>query len=195
MKSTGSGDYRALDLHGIFIEPRQFGHGWRRMLNKLPSGRCWVGVGGARHRWTERTKLMEEHMFIAIAQFPEVPTEREVQFEAWFAWSNDLLREIEGLQGRRLLRAADGTYTALVEHQSAETFAAMHTTEVASRVHARLGELLGDEPRATKYEVVVDLAKTTSCCGGHGRQDGHGQMGASGVGPRLQVAGGCCQGA
>lgn len=134
-------------------------------------------------------------MFVAIALFPEVPAQREVQFEAWFAWSNDLLREIEGLQGRRLLRAADGTYTALVEHQSAETFAAMHTTEVASRVHARLGELLVDEPRATKYEVVVDLAKTTSCCGGHGRQDGHGQMGASGVGPRLQVAGGCCQGA
>jgi len=136
-------------------------------------------------------------MFIAIAQFPEVPTEREVQFEAWFVWSNDLLREIDGLQGRRLLRAADGTYSALVEHQSAETFAAMHTTEVASRVHARLGELLGDEPRATRYEVVADLAKSGSCCGGgsgHGRQDGHGQA-ASGVGPRLQVAGGCCQGA
>ena len=188
---------QGLDLHGIFIEPRQFGHGWRSRLNMRPSGRCWVGVGGARHRWTDRTRLMEEHMFIAIAHFPEIPTEREVQFEAWFAWSNDLLRAIDGLQGRRLLRAADGTYTALVEHQSAETFAAMHLTEVASLVHARLGQVLHGEPVATKYEVVADLARSGSCCGGgsgHGRQDGHGQV-ASGVGPRLQVAGGCCQGA
>ena len=27
-------------------------------------------------------------MFVAIARFPEVPTEREEEFEAWFAWSN-----------------------------------------------------------------------------------------------------------
>ena len=136
-------------------------------------------------------------MFVAIAQFPEVPTEREEEFQAWFAWSNGQLNEIDGLQGRRLLRAADGTYSALVEHQSAETFAAMHLTEVASNVHARLGQVLDGEPVATKYEVVADLAKPGSCCGGgggHGHQDGHDQV-ASGVGPRLQVAGGCCQGA
>jgi len=99
-------------------------------------------------------------MFVAIAQFPEVPTEREEEFRAWFAWSNGQLREIDGLQGRRLLRAADGTYTALVEHQSADTFAAMHLTEVASHVHARLGQVLRGEPMATKYEVVADLAKS-----------------------------------
>ncbi|HZW45609.1 MAG TPA: hypothetical protein VFF32_14715 [Dermatophilaceae bacterium] len=136
-------------------------------------------------------------MFVAIAQFPEVPTEREEEFQAWFAWSNGQLHEIDGLQGRRLLRAADGTYTALVEHQSAETFAAMHTTEAASLVHARLGELLGDEPRATRYEVVADLAKSGSCCGGgggHGGQGGHDQA-AGGAGVELEVAGGCCQGA
>ena len=56
-------------------------------------------------------------MFVAIARFPEVPTEREAEFRAWFAWSNDLLRDIDGLQGRRLLRAPDGSYTALVEHK------------------------------------------------------------------------------
>ena len=75
-------------------------------------------------------------MFVAIAQFPEVPTEREEEFQAWFAWSSGQLRGIDGLRSRRLLRAADGTYTALVEHKSAETFAAMHLREVASLVHA-----------------------------------------------------------
>ena len=44
-------------------------------------------------------------MFVAIARFPEVPTDREAEFRAWFAWSNDLLRDVDGLAGRRLLRA------------------------------------------------------------------------------------------
>jgi heme-degrading monooxygenase HmoA len=142
-------------------------------------------------------QLMEERMFVEIAQFPEVPTEREEELQAWFAWSNGQLREIDGLQGRRLLRAADGTYTALVEHQSAETFAAMHLTEVASLVHARLGQVLHGEPMATKYEVVADLAKSGSCCGGGGGHGGHGghDRVAAGAGVELQVAGGCCQGA
>ena len=136
-------------------------------------------------------------MFVAIARFPEVPTEREEEFEAWFTWSNGQLREIDGLRGRRLLRATDGTYTALVEHKSAETFAAMHTTEVASQVHARLGEVVHGEPLATKYEVVADLAKSGSCCGGGGCHEGHGghDLTLVGVGVEAQGAGGCCQGA
>jgi heme-degrading monooxygenase HmoA len=136
-------------------------------------------------------------MFIAIARFPEVPTEREAEFRAWFAWSNHRLRDIDGLQGRRLLRAIDGTYTVLVEHESAETFAAMRATGVAARVHARLGELLLDEPAATTYEVVADLAKPGSCCGGeggHGGQRRH-DLALVGVGGEAQVAGGCCRGA
>lgn len=131
-------------------------------------------------------------MFIAIAQFPDVPTAREEDFQAWFAWSNEQLREIDGLRGRRLLRAAGGTYTALVEHQSAETFAAMHLTDVASLVHTRLGQVLDGEPTATNYEVVADFAKSGSCCGGGGH-GGHDRAVAGGR-AELQVAGGCCQG-
>jgi|SRR5450759_274139 heme-degrading monooxygenase HmoA len=138
---------------------------------------------------------MEERMFVAIARFPEVPTEREAEFRAWFAWSNDLLRDIDGLQGRRLLCASDGSYTALVEHNSAETFAAMHATEVATQVHALLAELLLDEPAATMYEVVADLAKSGSCCGGaggHGGQRKH-NLTLVGAGDKAQTASGCCR--
>src|SRR5450759_753260 len=102
-------------------------------------------------------------MFVAIARFPTIPTEREEGFQAWFAWSNDQLREIDGLKGRRLLRAPDGTYMALVEHKTSETFDAMHATEAASRAHARLGDVIIDEPRVTKYDVVVDFAKADRC--------------------------------
>jgi heme-degrading monooxygenase HmoA len=106
-------------------------------------------------------------MFVVIATFPEVTTELDGEFRAWFAWSNNRLRQVEGLTGRRLMLAADGTYAALVEHTSAETFAAMQGTEAAAEVHARLGEILHEMPRHTAYEVVVDLADSRSCCGGH----------------------------
>jgi len=131
-------------------------------------------------------------MFVEIAQFPEVPAARVEDFQAWFAWSNGQLREIDGLQDRRLLRATDGTYTALVEHRSADTFAAMKLSGVAALAQARLGQILHGEPMATDYEVVADLARPGSCCGGgHGGQDGA----AAGGRVDLQVAGGCCQGA
>jgi heme-degrading monooxygenase HmoA len=140
---------------------------------------------------------MEERMFVAIARFPEVPTKREAEFRAWFAWSNDLLRDIDGLQGRRLLCASDGSYTALIEHTSAETYAAMRTTDVATQVHALLAELLINEPAATMYEVVKDLANSGSCCGGgsgHGGQRKH-NLALVGASSDAQVAGGCCRGA
>jgi heme-degrading monooxygenase HmoA len=144
---------------------------------------------------------MEERMFVAIARFPEVPTERADEFEAWFAWSNSELRPIEGLTGRRLLRAPDGTYAAVVEHASQETFAAMHATEVATQVHARLTAILNDEPRSTAYEVVADLEAAEGCCGGKGglkddarhHDQAAGDLGQA-AGDLLAVgaAGGCC---
>jgi heme-degrading monooxygenase HmoA len=138
---------------------------------------------------------MEERMFVAIARFPEVPTEREAEFRAWFAWSNDQLRDIDGLQSRRLLHATDGSYTALVEHTSAETFAAMHTSDVATQVHALLAELLINEPAATMYEVVADLANSGSCCGGAGGHGGQRKPNLAVVvaGDKAQTTSGCCR--
>src|SRR5450759_3423481 len=153
------------------------------------------GTGGALHRLNPEHQLMEECMFVAIARFPEVPTEREAEFRAWFAWSNDQLRDIDGLRSRRLLRATDGSYTALVEHNNAETFAAMHTTKVASQVRAQLGELFLDEPAVTTHEVVVDLANSGSCCGGaggHGGQRRH-NLTLVGLGEAAQAASCCCR--
>jgi heme-degrading monooxygenase HmoA len=140
-------------------------------------------------------QLMEERMFVAIALFREVPTEREAEFRAWFAWSNDQLRDIDGLQGRRLLRGPDGSYTALVEHTSATTFAAMHTTGAASHVRAKLGELLLDEPAITACEVVVDLANSGACCGAASGHRGQRRYELALVGAEAHGTGGCCQGA
>ena len=126
-------------------------------------------------------------MHIAIARFPTVPAERDRDFRDWFAWSNDQLRETAGLKARRLLRAPDGSYTALVEHESASTFAAMHSAESVAKVHERLGQILNDAPQATKYDVVVDYPTSGPCCGGDPGAGGHGGS------PQARVPGGCCQ--
>jgi len=113
-----------------------------------------------------------------------VPAERDQDFRDWFAWSNDQLRETEGLKSRRLLRSADGSYAALVEHDSADTFAAMHTAESVAGIHGRLGQIVEDGPQATRYDVVVDFATSGSCCGhddhGTGSHEGSSQTRASG---------------
>jgi hypothetical protein len=108
---------------------------------------------------TLTTKRWRSPVFVAIARFPEVPSELEDEFQAWFAWSNNQLRQVDGLTGRRLLGAADGAYIALVEHTSGETFAAMHDTEVASRVHAR-----GHHGAAAGAPATVPVSGT--CCQG-----------------------------
>ncbi|MGV8965833.1 MAG: antibiotic biosynthesis monooxygenase family protein [Cellulomonas sp.] len=131
-------------------------------------------------------------MFVAIASFPEVPTDRLDEFQAWFAWSNAQLRGADGLEGRRLLRATDGGYVGLVEHHSVETFAAMHASDQAARVQARLEEILADKPQVAAYDVVVASLAAGSCCGGGG---GHGraQEAVAVEHVELQIAGRCCQ--
>jgi len=108
-------------------------------------------------------------MHIAIARFPAVPAEHDKDFRDWFAWSNDQLRGMVGLRGRRLLRAPDGSYTALVEHDSASAFAAMLKAEAVSMIHRGLGPILNDRRQAMSYDVLVDFPTAERCrCDGSG---------------------------
>ena len=115
-------------------------------------------------------------MHIAIARFPAVPAERDKDFREWFAWSNDQLRTMVGLRGRRLLRSPDGSYTALVEHDSASSFAAMRKAEAISMIHHGLGRILSDSRQAMRYDVLVDFPTAETCC-----CDGHETCGCEGA--------------
>ncbi len=130
---------------------------------------------------------MEAKMHIAIARFPTVPAERDQAFRDWFAWSNDQLRDTAGLKARRLLRALDGSYTALVEHENADTFAAMHSAGPVSKIHEQLGEILDETAEATKYDVVVDYPTSGGCCGGGSGAASHEAA------PQARASSGCCR--
>jgi len=101
---------------------------------------------------------------IAIARFPAVPAERDKDFREWFAWSNDQLRTMVGLRGRCLLRSPDGSYTALVEHDCANSFAAMPRAEAISMIHHGLGRILNDGRQTMRYDVLVDFPTAETCC-------------------------------
>lgn len=111
-------------------------------------------------------------MYVAIVEFPAIPAPRDDEFRAWFDWSNQALADADGLCDRRLLRSDDGRYLAIVEHDTSDTFAAMHQSQVASQVRDRLQTVLSGAPQARTYELVSQpLVSGGGCCG---QEDGSG---------------------
>jgi hypothetical protein len=102
---------------------------------------------------------------IAITRFPAVPAERDKDFRDWFARSNEQLRAVVGLRGRRLMRGPDGSYTSMVEHDSAGSFAEMHMAEAISMINYGLGGILSDSRQATSDDVLVDFPTPETCSG------------------------------
>ena len=128
-------------------------------------------------------------MHISIVRFPTVTDELDKDFRDWFASSNDQLRGSAGLKGRRLLRAPDGSYTAVMEHESASTFAAVRAAEAVSMVRSGLGQILSECPQTMTYEGVVDFAVSGGCRAVGQGTDSHDSA------AQTHVPVGCCGGA
>jgi len=77
-------------------------------------------------------------VFINIVQFPPVKQGKNQEFRAWFACSSAEYAKHEGFIRRRLLKPREGgTYAAIVEHESHETFMAMHTSSTQAEAEKR----------------------------------------------------------
>ncbi len=101
-------------------------------------------------------------MFVNIVEFPPIVPGKEQQFEDWFAWSNTLYQPFPGFISRRLLRptGGDGPYVGIVEHESKETFMAMHTSDTREQARGKVDECFGGgRPTPRFYAVVVDSAR------------------------------------
>lgn len=133
-------------------------------------------------------------MFIAFVRFPDIPVDHDVEFRHWFDWSNQELAGAPGLRGRRLLRSSEGGYAALVEHETAASFAAMHETPPARKVQARLHALVPEAPQATQFEVVAQLASAGCCMGGDAGHHDHGLHSAVGAATGRGAGQACCHG-
>lgn len=94
-------------------------------------------------------------MFLNLVRFPAVRSGREDDFLAWFEESNDVYRTFPGFVSRRLLRSADGSYAAVVEHQSEATFMAMHTSSDRAAMWEKVEPLIEGRPEPGFFEVVA----------------------------------------
>ena len=95
-------------------------------------------------------------MFVNIIHFPPIKPGKDAEFREWFAWSNKEYAKHKGFISRKLLKLREGgNYAAIVEHESYETFWAMHTSPTQVEAGKRVLPLLEGEPSAAVYEAVV----------------------------------------
>ena len=94
-------------------------------------------------------------MFVNIMQFPPIPADRDEDFRRWFSMSNEQYAKHPGFIRRRLLKSRkQGTYTAIIEHESYETFMTMHKSRDQANASNHLKTVLAEGPTAQFYELV-----------------------------------------
>jgi heme-degrading monooxygenase HmoA len=96
-------------------------------------------------------------MFINIINFPPIREGKDTEFREWFNWSNKEYAKYAGFISRRLLKPREGgNYVGLVEHESYETFMAMHTSSTQAEAGKRVMPLFDGSPTPEFYEVVLE---------------------------------------
>lgn len=95
-------------------------------------------------------------MFVNIVEFPELKPEKDEAFRQWFRESNAVYEAFPGFISRRLLLPTErhGGYAAIVEHESQQTFMAMHTSPEREAMWAKVQPLLDGTPAPSFYEVI-----------------------------------------
>jgi antibiotic biosynthesis monooxygenase (ABM) superfamily enzyme len=96
-------------------------------------------------------------MFINIIHFPPIKAGKDAEFREWFAWSNKQYAKHKGFISRKLLIPREGgNYVGVVEHDSDETFMAMHTSPTQAEAYKRVELLFDGSPAPEFYEVVLE---------------------------------------
>lgn len=99
-------------------------------------------------------------MFVNLIQFPAVKEGKDEEFKEWFEWSNKVYASFNGFISRRLLKSKEeGNYVGLVEHESEETFMAMHLSIERQKAWQKVEPLLKGSPIPTFYNVVMEENK------------------------------------
>lgn len=95
-------------------------------------------------------------MFVNIIHFPPIKTGKDAEFREWFTRSNERYAEHEGFIRRRLLAPREeGNYVAIVEHESYETFMAVHNSPTQAAAHEQVKPLFDGKPGPEFYEVIM----------------------------------------
>lgn len=102
-----------------------------------------------------------EGRFVNLINFPPLKPEKDGEFKEWFRHSSELFAKHQGFISRTLLKSSEGTdrYAAVVEHESKETFMAMHLSDDRQALFKKVETLIEGMPEPHFYEVVVSYRK------------------------------------
>jgi heme-degrading monooxygenase HmoA len=97
-----------------------------------------------------------------MVEFPPLKEGKEEEFKKWFEWSNTVYEKFDGFISRRLLKPTEKgeNYAAIVEHESRDTFMAMHLSDERREAWAKVEPLLDGGPTPRFYEVIIASEKT-----------------------------------
>jgi heme-degrading monooxygenase HmoA len=100
-------------------------------------------------------------VFVNIIQFPRIKKGKEEEFRKWFEWSNSVYEKFDGFISRKLLKPTKGKtiYLGVVEHETEETFMAMHTSDARQKAWAKVEPLIEGKPTPSFYKVIVASEK------------------------------------
>ena len=112
---------------------------------------------GIQTKEVEGMEKKPKGMFVNLINFPPVKVGKDAEFLEWFRWSNEVYAKHRGFISRTLLKSTEGTpnYAAIVEHDSKETFMAMHLSKDREEAFKRVEPLLEGKPTPHFYEVVI----------------------------------------
>jgi quercetin dioxygenase-like cupin family protein/heme-degrading monooxygenase HmoA len=99
--------------------------------------------------------------FVNLITFPPLKPGKDGEFREWFRHSNEIFSGHQGFISRTLLTAMEGTnrYTAVVEHESKETFMAMHLSDDRQALFKKVETLIEGMPEPNFYVVAVSYRK------------------------------------
>ena len=92
-------------------------------------------------------------MLVVIADI-KLKKGKEEEFKKWFSESNKTLSKLEGFVSRRLLESTNGTHRIIVEHQSMQTFDAMHQSQEHAKLHSEAVSFMESPPIPKIYNVI-----------------------------------------
>ena len=94
-------------------------------------------------------------MFTVIISFPPIKDGKDLEFQKWFASSNQAYSGFKGFISRKLLKPLEGgNYAAIVEFEDRADFKAMHSSSVHDIEGEEVRPLFDGKPTPRFYEVI-----------------------------------------
>ena len=102
-----------------------------------------------------------EGRFVNLIRFPPLKAGKDEEFRECFRHSSELFAKHQGFISRMLLKSTEGTerYAAVVEHESKETFMAMHLSDDREALFKKVETLIDGMPEPHFYEVAASYRK------------------------------------